>query len=319
MRAANPITPFLDGQGVLVLDGGLATELERRGHSLDDPLWSARLLVDDPEAIVSVHRDYLEAGADAVVSASYQATPRGFVERGLTEAQADRLLLVSVDLARRARDAFWDEAHPGRLKPLVAASIGPYGAYLANGAEYTGDYGLSETALVEFHRRRWHVLAESQADLFACETIPSKVETAALVRLLSETPDVLAWVSFSCRDGKHVSDGTAIEEAAGVVTGHPQVVAVGVNCTAPRYVRELIERVRSVTDKPVVTYPNSGEGYDAASRTWQGEPSAQQAKSDPEGLSALCLDWRGAGARLIGGCCRTGPEHIRRMRARLLS
>lgn len=308
----NPIQPFLEEQGCLVLDGGLATELEHAGFDLDDPLWSARLLVEAPEAIARVHREYLSAGADCIITSSYQATIPGFMARGATEADAGKTIGKAVQIALEVRDAFWAEGSypPGRLRPLVAASVGPYGAYLANGAEFTGDYDLDEKGLVEFHRRRWQILARSGADLLACETIPSFAEARALAELLSETDDALAWFSFSCRNGLDISDGTPIGRCVEMLAPMPRVVAVGVNCTAPRYILSLVKEIRALTEKPIVVYPNSGEIYDANRKSWSGTV-------EPGELAAASGGWYESGARLLGGCCRTRPEHIRRLRQRL--
>lgn len=305
----DPVRPFLERQGALVVDGGLATELEARGYDLSDELWSARLLRDDPEAIRQVHLDYLQAGADVIISASYQATVRGFMRRDMSEAEAEGLIRRSVALAREARDAFWEEGarRHGQLRPLVAASVGPYGAYLADGSEYMGDYGLDEEELVAFHRRRWHVLAESAPDLMACETIPSAVEARALSRLLRETPEMPAWFSFSCSDGRHLNDGTLFVDSVRRLDSLEQVVAIGVNCTAPRYIAELAAAARAVTEKPVIVYPNSGERYDAEAKVWRGE-------SVPADFAQQSRSWNLAGAKLIGGCCRTGPQHIEEIR-----
>jgi homocysteine S-methyltransferase len=284
----------------LVLDGGLSTQLEALGADLGDELWSARLLLEEPALIRSAHAAYFAAGADVATTASYQASFPGFARRGLDVAQAERLMRLSVELAAQARD----EAGGG----LVAASVGPYGAYLANGAEYTGDYDLDEDGLFVWHRPRWEILASSEADLLACETIPSYPEARALARLLAETPAVKVWVSFSCRDAAHLNDGTPITEAAALFTGDSQVVAVGANCTAPRHIPDLIA---SLTGRlPVVVYPNSGETWDAGRRRWTGS-------ADPVEYGQAAKEWQAAGASLIGGCCRTTPEHIRQIRAHL--
>jgi homocysteine S-methyltransferase len=308
----DPIQLFLKERGFLILDGGLATELEFAGFDLDDPLWSARLVLEAPEAIERVHRDYLSAGADCIVSASYQATLPGFMRLGLTEAESAEMIRKVVRLAIRVRDGFWgiEANRPGRLKPLVAAGVGPYGAYLANGAEFTGDYDLDEEGLYDFHRRRWRILSLTNADLLACETIPSAPEARALARILTETPEAHAWFSFSCRDGEHISDGTPIAVCVEPLASLPRVVAVGVNCTAPRYILSLVRSIRSVTTKPIVVYPNSGEVYDANRKRWSGI-------AEPDALANAARSWFESGARLIGGCCRTRPEHIRRLRHEL--
>jgi homocysteine S-methyltransferase len=303
------LSPFLAHGGVLVLDGGLATELEKAGFDLDHPLWSASVLKDAPEAIVAVHRAYLEAGADCLTTASYQASVPGFRRAGLSEEQARDMLRRSVLLADEARDAFWSDPanRAGRHRPLVAASVGPYGAYLANGAEYTGAYDLDERGLFAFHRERFMILADTEADLLACETIPSAVEARALLALLAERPSVRAWLSFSCRDGERLSDGTRLADIVREAGAHPQVLAVGVNCTAPEHVEALLRAAASVTVKPLVAYPNSGERYDPASRSWCGD-------GDEADWGERGKVWRQAGARLIGGCCRTGPAHVRALR-----
>ncbi|MFZ0547972.1 MAG: homocysteine S-methyltransferase [Candidatus Promineifilaceae bacterium] len=308
----NPLTPFLADNGTLVLDGGLATELEAYGYDLGDELWSARLLLDAPEAIRQVHLDYLKAGADCITSASYQATIPGFMKRGMSEAEAVALLKRSVQIAVEARDDFWDTAKSwkGRLRPIVAASVGPYGAALADGSEYTGDYDLDEVGLYAFHRQRWQILANTSADLLACETIPSYPESRALARLLAETPERAAWFSFSCQDGAHISDGTPLVDCITPLNELEQVVAVGINCTPPRFIPSLVALAHEATDKPIVVYPNSGETYDVQHHRWLGE-------SVPAEFGTYSREWRKAGATLIGGCCRTRPSHIRQIRDRM--
>lgn len=310
---SNPISPFLKHQGVVILDGGLATEYEARGCNLNDPLWSAKVLLEDRHLVKAVHLDFLEAGADCIASASYQASFPGLERRGLDHQRAAEVIRQSVRLAVEARDDFWGDGsdHPGRLRPLVAASVGPYGAYLADGSEYTGDYGVDRPALSTFHLERWHVLAESGADIMACETIPSALEAQILLELLRLTPDVYAWFSFSCRDEERISDGTPLVEVVSALEEEPRVAAVGINCTAPRFITGLIECVREVTGKPIVVYPNSGETYDAEGKCWQGE-------TDPVNFGSASGEWVEAGATVVGGCCRTGPDHIRAIRGRVV-
>lgn len=303
---SDPISEILETQAVVVLDGALATELERRGCDLNDPLWSARVLLESPHLIRDVHADYFKAGADCATTASYQASFPGFARRGLDAQQAADLMCLSVQLAIEARDAFWAEPanRVGRARPFVAASVGPYGAFLADGSEYRGDYGLTEAELMAFHRPRMAVLATSGADLLACETIPCLLEARALLRLLEEFPGVTAWFSFSARDGAHTNHGEPITDCAALLGTHPQVAAIGVNCTAPEFVSDLIRNARAATDKPILAYPNSGETYDATHKRWDGESTC-------ETFTAQARDWYANGARVIGGCCRTTPEHIR--------
>ena len=291
---ANPLARIRKEHGTVVLDGGLATELERRGADLRDPLWSAKVLVEDPDAIRGVHAAYFEAGADVAISASYQATFEGLAGRGIERAGAATLMRRSVELAREA--ASGDQ--------VVAASVGPYGAMLGNGAEYTGDYDRDEDQLVEFHVPRIEALAEAEPDVFAVETIPSFVEAGALVRALERVPGIPAWVSFSCRDGGHVCDGTPIATAVEVVATAPSVVAVGVNCTSPLHVERLVETISATTDKPVVCYPNRGSFWDPMRKAWT-DPPRQDARPPLRPLA-----WKEAGASMIGGCCGTTPEDI---------
>jgi homocysteine S-methyltransferase len=313
MTSDSPLDVFFQKQGVLILDGGLATELENRGHDLDHPLWSARLLIHKPEEIFAVHRSYLEAGADCITTSSYQATISGLMSEGLSEKKARNLIKKTVDLACDAREVFLDTSHSkNRLKPLIAVSIGPYGAYLANGAEYRGDYQLGVKELKNFHQPRWEILSDTSTDLLACETIPSIREAEALNALLCETPNIQAWMSFSCKDGSHISDGTPIEECVSLLNENPSVFAVGINCTSPDHILSLISKI--ITCKPtqkIVVYPNSGERFDPHRKMWRGIRSADD-------FSQLAIEWYKAGARLIGGCCRTGPEYIAALRKNLL-
>lgn len=302
----NPIADMLQRQPVVVLDGGLATELERRGADLDDPLWSAKILVEAPDLIRQLHYDYFIAGADVAITASYQASFEGFMGRGLNRAEAANLMRLSVELAKAARDEFWrDPRHrQGRVHPLVAASVGCYGAFLADGSEYRGDYGLSQAELIEWHRPRLRVLVESEPDLLACETIPCQVEGEALVELLAEFPHMPAWLSFSCCDEIHVCHGERFADCVALANCSPQIVAVGLNCTAPRYVAPLLGSAAGITTKPLLCYPNSGERWDAETNCWLDGTGVTDF-AEPARL------WRDAGAQLIGGCCRTGPADVK--------
>ncbi|MBX3001882.1 MAG: homocysteine S-methyltransferase [Caldilineaceae bacterium] len=303
---SNPIDKILQRQPVMILDGGLATELEKRGADLNDPLWSARILVEAPEMIRQLHYDYFVAGADVAITASYQASFEGFMRRGLSRAEAADLIRLSVELAKTARDDFWrDPNHQrGRIRPLVAASVGCYGAFLADGSEYRGDYGLSKAELIEWHRPRLRVLVEAEPDLLACETIPCRVEGEALVELLAEFPHAPAWLSFSCCDEIHVCHGEPFADCVALANRSPQIVAIGINCTPPRYVAPLLRSAAGITTKPLLCYPNSGEEYDAATNGWRGGTGLTH-------FAAPARIWREAGAQLIGGCCRTGPEDVR--------
>jgi homocysteine S-methyltransferase len=301
----DPIDDLLRTRSAVILDGALATELERRGAVLDDPLWSARCLIESPDLIRAVHLDYFRAGADVATSATYQASFEGFARRGLDSAAAETLMRRAVALAAEARDELGSEsaAVSDRPRPLVAASVGPYAAMLADGSEYRGGYSASDAELAGFHRPRLRVLADAGADLLACETLPCLREALVLARLLDEIPDACAWVSFSCRDGEHTSEGEDIGECAAALRAYERVVAVGVNCTAPQHISPLLRKMRDCTDRPLAVYPNSGERYDAKDKSWCGDSSASE-------FGAQARRWQLEGARLIGGCCRTGPAEI---------
>ncbi len=296
----------------IILDGGLATELEAQGAVLHPTLWSAGLLHSDPEAIIKAHMAYLEAGANCIISASYQATRKGLMTLGLSAAEADELIVRSVDFAHEARRRFLTD-HPSTDRQiLVAASVGPYGAAQHDGSEYIGAYDVTPATLHEFHEHRLELLDGSGADVLACETIPDYQEAAVLCELLRTTVTP-AWVSFSCKDGEHISDGTSIRKCAELFRDHPTVLAVGVNCTPPQFIPSLIRELRdALPDTAVVVYPNSGECYEVASNTWHGI-------STPLECGIAAQHWMRAGARIIGGCCRMGPVHIRQMHERLAS
>lgn len=308
-----PLAPFLARGRPLVADGGLATALEAGGHRLDTRLWSSELLVSNPEAIRRIHAEYLAVGADCVSTASYQASFPGFREQGYDDAETAGFLELSVALAVEARDRYWSDRgnRAGRLRPLVAASAGPYGAYLADGSEFDGRYGVEPGVLDEFHRRRFRLFARSRADLILCETIPSGLEVEALLGILAGTPDARVWMSFCCADGARLWDGTPVEWVARLCDRAERVVAVGVNCIAPAHVGELIGRIRTETDLPVIVYPNSGEVYDAHTGTWHWPANGAGGAGEP---TLEARDWIARGAAGVGGCCRVGPAGIRALR-----
>ncbi|EHB53937.1 Homocysteine S-methyltransferase [Mycolicibacterium rhodesiae JS60] len=281
---------------VLIADGGLATELEARGHDLSDDLWSARLLVDSPDEIVAVHEAFYRAGADIATTASYQASFDGFAERGFARREAEQLLVRSVELARTARD----NVDAGGW---VAASVGPYGAALANGEEYQGRYGLSVAQLADWHRPRLEVLVSAQPDVLALETVPDIDEAEALAGLVREF-GLPAWLSYTIAGG-HTRAGQPLEQAFAVAADVPAIVAVGVNCSAPADVLGAIAVARRVSGKPVIVYPNSGEQWNGPRRTWTGTGAFD---------ANAATQWAAAGANIIGGCCRVSPADIAAIR-----
>jgi len=291
-----------------VLDGGMASELEFLGADISGPLWSGHVLEESPEMITAVHRAYLEAGADVLLTASYQVSRQAYAAFGLDPARADQALLRSVELACAARDGFVLR-EKGR-EVLVAASLGPYGAALHNGSEYHGNYDCSYADLVRFHSERIAVLAESDADLLAFETLPSIEEARAIGDALKPWPGIAAWFSFNCPSLQaahlQVAHGESLRGCAERVAGYPQTIAIGINCTQPQWLSRLIAELHEASDKPIVLYPNSGEDWDAEARCWTGS-------SDPIDFGRQASQWYAAGAQLVGGCCRTRPSHIRQI------
>ncbi|MFH9833802.1 homocysteine S-methyltransferase [Streptomyces sp. NPDC017201] len=287
-------------EGTVLLDGGLSNQLEAQGCDLSDALWSARLLSDAPQQIEAAHAAYARAGAQVLITASYQATFEGFARRGIGRAGAAELMAASVESARRAG------AETGR-ELWVAASVGPYGAMLADGSEYRGRYGLTVRELERFHRPRAEALAGAGPDVMALETVPDIDEAEALLRAV-EGLGVPVWLSYSV-DGDRTRAGQPLEEAFALVSGVDQVVAVGVNCCDPADVGRAVE-MAAATGKPVVVYPNSGEEWDAGGRGWTGKGTFEAGR---------VREWQRAGARLVGGCCRVGPSDIAALAGRLAS
>lgn len=306
---------MIDQYKVFILDGAMATELEKRGLDIHNELWSAKAIIENPDLIKQVHLDYFKAGADIATTNTYQANLEGFLNMGLSPEEARACISKAVKIAVEARDEFWnglsDEEKKKRPFPLVAGSIGPYGAFLANGAEYTGDYSLTDEAFQTFHLPRMQLVKEAGADLFAFETMPQFQETKVLARMLAEFfPDMAAWMSFSVSDGQMICDGTPLQEAAAYFDALDQVVAIGLNCTSCFNASCIIEKMHGVISKPIVVYPNSGETYDPVSKTW----SHQHGHDD---FGQLAQDFYQHGARFIGGCCRTTPEDIRQIAERV--
>lgn len=300
---------LLEVRGALVLDGGLATEFEHRGYDLNHPLWSAKLLDEDPMVIKQVHLDYYIAGADVAITASYQASAQGLLAHfGLDEEQSTAIIKRSATLARLALEESYGQGVRHDKPLLVAGSVGPYGAYLADGSEYRGDYGLTSTELKAFHRPRIKALSEADVDLLAIETMPKLEEINSVLELLREEfPGTIAWISCTLKDSSHLSNGTALEDVLKIVHNYPDiVVAFGVNCVPPVLAVESLKQLKSLTDLPLVCYPNSGESFDGETKQW----SRADVGDDPHATGRRAQDWRAAGAKLIGGCCRIGPREI---------
>lgn len=288
----------LDERPVL-LDGGLATTLELLGYDISGDLWSAQLLLDQPAAIVAAHSAFFAAGAEIATTASYQATFGGFAAHGIDRRQTAKLMRRSVDLAREAC------AQVTGRRTWVAASVGPYGAMLADGSEYHGQYGLSVAQLREFHRPRIEVLAAAGADLLAFETLPCAAEVEAVLSEIDES-GVECWVSVSI-DGARTRAGEPLDDVFAMAADVSSVLALGVNCSTPSDATAAVG-VAAHTGKPVVIYPNSGEGWDAENRRWVAADTAPHFPVER---------WLAEGARLVGGCCRVTPADISAMAVQL--
>jgi homocysteine S-methyltransferase len=280
---------------LVVLDGGLSTALEQQGARVDGDLWTARLLAEEPERIADAHRAYFRAGAQVATTASYQASVEGFVAAGYDTVTARRLITRSVTIAQEVRDEFVD-TRPGLL---VAASVGPYGAFLADGSEYRGRYGVSRARLRDFHRSRLELLVSAGPDLLAVETIPDVDEAEVLVELLDEF-GVPAWSSYSVR-GHTTNARQPLKQAYAALAGSRSIVAVGVNCSEQHDVLGAVRTATVATGLPAVAYPNRGGSWDSETKQW--------AYGDAIDLD-LVEQWIDAGARYVGGCCGTGPTDI---------
>lgn len=300
---------LLDKQEIIILDGALGTELESRGYDVSGKLWSAQYLLDQPQIIQNVHESYVRAGSDIITTSSYQASIPAFIETGLTPEKGYDLLKETVFLAQKAIENVWQALSPEEQKqrpyPLVAGSVGPYAAYLADGSEYTGNYQLSEEEFRDFHRPRIQALLEAGCDLLAIETIPNGSEVVAILRLLAEEfPQAEAYLSFVAQSENAISDGTKIQELGNLAQESPQVLAVGFNCTAPHLIAPLLDGLGQVCNKPFLTYPNSGETYNGLTKTWHDDPERERSLLENSKL------WQNQGVQLFGGCCRTRPEDI---------
>lgn len=292
----------------LFLDGGLATELEAAGHDLRHALWSAHLLESQPAAIRAVHAAYLDAGVDVLTTAGYQSTVAGWQALGRAHAEAQACVRLPVNLAVQALADY--RVRTGDQRPVrIAASMGPYGAFLADGSEFTGDYGVGADVLYAHHRAQWEVLADSAADWLVFETVPSRMEAEVLAQLFCETPGRTGWISFSCRDGGHTCAGDTIGAVVRLVEDTPGLIGLGINCTAPAHISPLLRAARAAgLQKPAIVYPNSGETFDPFTRGWIGQAELAT-------FVARAKEWHTLGARIIGGCCRTGPGHVQALRA----
>lgn len=299
----NPIKNLLNQKNFIIVDGALASELQRRGSDLNDSLWSAKVLFEQPELIRQVHYDYFKAGADCAITASYQATPLGFAKKGINLNDSIALIQKSVELAQQAKQQYLSELN--QPKPLlIAGSVGPYGAYLADGSEYTGAYQLTEEAFMDFHYVRIKALIDANVDLLACETLPSFTEIKALTKVIKQFPKISCWFSFTLKDDQHLSDGTPLSLVVEYLNNIEQIASVGINCIALEKVTRSLNVLNKLTSKPLIVYPNSGEVYDPLIKQWHPNPQHNCT------FANQLTNWIESGAKLIGGCCQTTPNDI---------
>lgn len=311
-KADSTISEIISRNGIMVIDGSMSTALEHLGANLNSSLWTARALADSPELVRQVHLDYFRAGADCGITCSYQATIPGLTANGYTQEEAEKLIARSVEIFIEARQQWWEEEgeKSGRVWPLCLAGIGPYGAYLADGSEYRGKYGVDDDVLDRFHRRRMEILNEAGADILLIETQPSLHE-ALLAAGIAEELGADYWISFSCADEKHICEGDSIRKCVEIFSkDHPHLKMIGVNCTKPIYIAGLIKELRAGLQSteegkkiPIGVYPNSGEEYDPVTKTWHGT-------GDAKNFGEYALDYMRAGADAVGGCCTTVASHV---------
>eukprot|EP00298_Acanthocystis_sp_HF-20_P008512 c17720_g1_i1.p1 GENE.c17720_g1_i1~~c17720_g1_i1.p1 ORF type:complete len:334 (-),score=118.56 c17720_g1_i1:39-1040(-) len=316
---------LINQQGFCVIDGGLATLLELHGHNLKDELWSAKLLYENPQAIKNAHLEYLDSGADVIISSSYQASLKGFFKKGFSEDQSKTLLGLSAELILEARNEWWTknqskDPNTQRIRPLVAISMGAFGASLADGSEFRGDYSATEEELVEYHSEKIELILnklknnDTKPDLWAFETIPCLKELQAITKVLLKFPTLKAWISFSCKDGKSTCSGDSFEKCVEFACKIDQIVAVGVNCTSPEYISELADiglPFCKNENKNFIAYPNSGEKWDAEEKKWIHSENPQE---DIDTFARNTELWYEKGVKAIGGCCQTNTTHINSIR-----
>lgn len=294
-------TEFLTNHTV-VLDGAMSTPLEKLGADTNNDLWTAKALIDNEELVYEVHKMYFEAGADLIITDTYQANVQAFEKVGYSEKEARNLIKKAVKIAQKARDDY--ENRTGKHN-YIAGTIGPYGAYLANGSEYRGDYELSVKEYQQFHLPRIEELVNAGVDILAIETQPKLDEVLAILELLKEKyPQQKVYVSYTLSDDDTISDGTPLPRAIHALEDYSQVIAVGINCVKLELVEPALKNMKEITDKHLIVYPNSSAVYDPKSKTWsQPKTSAT--------FEELIPNWYEAGARIIGGCCTTGPKEIK--------
>ncbi len=291
---------WLNEQKYVVIDGALSTALEKKGMDLNHKLWTAKVLVENPEKIKEVHREYFEAGANIAITSTYQASILGFKDLGYSEEEAESFIKQSVELAKQAR-----LESQVKQKMWIAGSVGPYGAYLADGSEYRGDYDVDNQFLKEFHKKRIELLISEGVDLLAIETIPNFEEIKVLLNILSEYPESVAWVTCTLKDAEHISDGNKLDDVQAILEENSQIIGYGINCVKPEYVEKSMENLSLNNSKNLIAYPNGGAVYDATTKEWSNNGDSKHI------FSKDCLNWYNKGCSMIGGCCCTTKDDIK--------
>ncbi|UQS86266.1 homocysteine S-methyltransferase [Nicoliella spurrieriana] len=298
------ISQWAQQQPTILIDCALSYGLEQRNIQLNNKLWTASALQSHPDIIKAIHKDYFNAGSNMTVTDTYQGSVPGFIDAGYTKEQAIELIQRSVKLAREAQA---EVTVPQTT--WVAGAIGPYGAFLADGSEYVGNYGISEAELIKFHQDRLQTLVEAGVDLLAFETIPDFTELKAIKQLLSQYPGIDAFVSCSIKDAHHISDGTDLLEVQALLETIPNVIAYGFNCNHPEFTvpgLTYLHDHQTNANQSLIVFPNSGAHYDPSTKEWS------QATAFSFGKAAK--EWQAAHAKWIGGCCEVSVQDERDMR-----
>ncbi|MDJ0869310.1 MAG: homocysteine S-methyltransferase family protein [Myxococcota bacterium] len=271
----------------LVADGATGTELERRGAHTGLPLWSTHALLDAPELVEAIHRDYVLAGAELLTANTFRTQTRTLARGGAGDRAAE-LTALAVELARRA------------------AAAGPGPIWIAGSMPtledcYRPDLVPPDDALAREHAEHAGNLAAAGCDLVLVETMNSVREARAATRAARDT-DLPVWVSFVTDAGARLLSGEPLREALDAITPL-EPLAVGVNCLPPRCVAPALPLL-AATGLPVGVYANLGAPNDETGFTRSDDCS-------PAELAEAARRWLAAGVRLIGGCCGTTPEHVR--------
>ena len=282
-------------QDIVILDGGFGTTVEQFGYDVKHELWSSNLIQSNPEAVYKVHKAFVDSGAEIILTNTYQASVQSFLNIGIDRATACTYLATAVELATRAAGN----------RAIVAGSLGPYGAMLGNGSEYTGHYEETEADYIQYHKERLDILIEAGISVFAFETIPNIEEIKAVRTLLLDYPSIETWISVTLKDHDHLSDGTPLEAVIEVVNEIENVLAFGVNCTSVNVIDAAVDKLITLSAKPLILYPNSGRQYDAVHKVWIDREDASLVEAAPR--------WKEKGVKIIGGCCQVGPGEIKEL------